>query len=175
MLTDRTTLTQFLIEERRRYPSASGELNSLILDVALACKAIAKRVAYGAIGGFLGPGNSTNGQRLDLVANDLFIRASESGGLLSGIASVKLPEPYHVPHRYPLGKYLLTFDPLDGSSNIDVNLSVGSIFSIFRSPNPGSHASVEDFLQPGSEQVCAGYAIYGPSTMIVVTVGTGVH
>jgi fructose-1,6-bisphosphatase I/sedoheptulose-1,7-bisphosphatase len=175
MLTDRTTLTQFLIEERRRYPSASGELNSLILDVALACKAIAKRVAYGAIGGFLGPGNSTNGQRLDLVANDLFIRASESGGLLSGIASVKLPEPYHVPQRYPLGKYLLTFDPLDGSSNIDVNLSVGSIFSIFRSPNPGSHASVEDFLQPGSEQVCAGYAIYGPSTMIVVTVGTGVH
>jgi fructose-1,6-bisphosphatase I/sedoheptulose-1,7-bisphosphatase len=175
MLTDRTTLTQFLIEERRRYPSASGELNSLILDVALACKAIAKRVAYGAIGGFLGPGNSTNGQRLDLVANDLFIRASESGGLLSGITSVKMPAPYHVPERYPLGKYLLTFDPLDGSSNIDVNLSVGSIFSIFRSPNPGRHASVEDFLQPGSEQVCAGYAIYGPSTMIVVTVGTGVH
>lgn len=175
MLTDRSTLTQFLIEERRRHPSASGELNSLILDVALACKAIAKRVAYGALGGVLGPASFTDGQRLDHVANDLFLRANESGGLLAGMSSVKSAQPYRVPQRYPLGKYLLSFDPLDGSSNIDVNLSVGSIFSILRAPSPGSHASAEDFLQPGSEQVCAGYAIYGPSTMIVVTVGTGVH
>ncbi|MGH3753492.1 MAG: class 1 fructose-bisphosphatase [Pseudonocardiaceae bacterium] len=180
MLTDRTTLTQFLIEERRRYPDASGELNSLILNVALACKAIAKRVAYGALGGVLGAAATTNiqgetQQKLDLVANDLFLRANEWGGLVSGMVSEELEAPHPIPERYPRGKYLLAFDPLDGSSNIDVNVSVGSIFSILRAPNPGVNAAVEDFLQPGSAQVCAGYAIYGPSTMIVLTVGTGVH
>ncbi|HEV7451403.1 MAG TPA: class 1 fructose-bisphosphatase [Pseudonocardiaceae bacterium] len=180
MLTDRTTLTQFLIEERRRYPGASGGLNSLILDVALACKAIAKRVAYGALGGVLGAAASTNvqgetQQKLDLVANDLFLRANEWGGLVSGMVSEELEAPYPIPEHYPRGKYLLVFDPLDGSSNIDVNLSVGSIFSILRAPNPGANATAKDFLQPGSQQVCAGYAIYGPSTMIVLTVGTGAH
>ncbi len=180
MLTDRTTLTQFLIEERRRYPGASGDLNSLILDVALACKAIAKRVAYGALDGVLGATATTNTggetqQKLDLVANDLFLRANEWNGLTSGMVSEELEAPHPVPDQYPRGKYLLVFDPLDGSSNIDVNLSVGSIFSILRAPNPGANATAADFLQPGSEQVCAGYAIYGPSTMIVLTVGTGVH
>ncbi len=180
MLTDHTTLAQFLIEEGRRYPGASGELNSLILDVALACKAIAKRVAYGALGGVLGAAATTNvqgetQQKLDLVANDLFLRANEWGGLVSGMVSEELEAPHPIPERYPRGKYLLAFDPLDGSSNIDVNVAVGSIFSILRAPNPGANAAVEDFLRPGSEQVCAGYAIYGPSTMIVLTVGTGVH
>ena len=180
MLTDRTTLTQFLIEERRRYPGASGELNSLILNVALACKAIAKRVAYGALGGVIGAATTTNvqgekQQKLDLVANELFLRANEWGGLVSGMVSEELEAPHPIPERYPRGKYLLAFDPLDGSSNIDVNVSVGSIFSILRAANPGTKATEEDFLQPGSEQVCAGYAIYGPSTMIVLTVGTGVH
>lgn len=180
MLADHTTLTQFLIEERRRYPSASGELNSLILHVALACKAIAKRVAYGALGDVLGAVATTNvqgetQQKLDLVANDLFLRANEWGGLISGMVSEELDEPHPIPERYPRGKYLLAFDPLDGSSNIDVNVSVGSIFSILRARKPGANATVEDFLQPGSEQVCAGYAIYGPTTMIVLTVGTGVH
>jgi fructose-1,6-bisphosphatase I / sedoheptulose-1,7-bisphosphatase len=180
MLADHTTLTQFLIEERRRYPGASGELNSLILHVALACKAIAKRVAYGALGDVLGAVATTNvqgetQQKLDLVANDLFLRANEWGGLISGMVSEELDEPHPIPERYPRGKYLLAFDPLDGSSNIDVNVSVGSIFSILRARKPGANATVEDFLQPGSEQVCAGYAIYGPTTMIVLTVGTGVH
>ncbi|MEO7194374.1 MAG: class 1 fructose-bisphosphatase [Pseudonocardiaceae bacterium] len=180
MLTDRSTLTQFLIEERRRYPGASGDLNALILDVALACKAIAKRVAYGALGDVLGAAATTNvqgetQQKLDLVANDLFLRANEWGGLVAGMVSEELEAPYPIPERYPRGKYLLMFDPLDGSSNIDVNLSVGSIFSILRAANPGSKATEEDFLRPGSEQVCAGYAIYGPSTMIILTVGTGVH
>jgi fructose-1,6-bisphosphatase I / sedoheptulose-1,7-bisphosphatase len=180
MLTDRTTITQFLIEERRRYPGASGELNSLILGVALACKAIAKRVAYGALGGVIGAAATTNvqgetQQKLDLVANELFLRANEWGGLVSGMVSEELEAPHPIPERYPRGKYLLAFDPLDGSSNIDVNVSVGSIFSILRAPKPGANATAEDFLQPGSEQVCAGYAIYGPTTMIVLTVGTGVH
>jgi fructose-1,6-bisphosphatase I/sedoheptulose-1,7-bisphosphatase len=176
MLTDRTTLTQFLIEDRRRYPGASGKLNSLILDVAMACKAVAKRVAYGALG--TAATSAVAGdtpQDLDLIANDLFLRATEWGGVVSGMASKELAAPHPIPERYPRGKYLLAFDPLDGSSNIDVNLSVGSIFSILRAPNPGAQAAAEDFLQPGSQQVCAGYAIYGPSTMIVLTVGTGVH
>jgi fructose-1,6-bisphosphatase I / sedoheptulose-1,7-bisphosphatase len=180
MLTDRTTLSQFLIEERRRHPSASGELNALILDVALACKAIAKRVAYGALGDVLGAVGTTNVQgeaqaKLDVIANDLFVRATEWGGLAAGMVSEEMAAPHPIPDRYPRGKYLLVFDPLDGSSNIDVNVSVGSIFSILRAPNPGCEAQVADFLQPGAEQVCAGYAIYGPSTMLVVTVGTGVH
>jgi fructose-1,6-bisphosphatase I/sedoheptulose-1,7-bisphosphatase len=180
MLTDRTTLTQFLIEERRRHPGASGELNALILDVARACKAIAKRVANGALGDVLGAAGSTNVQgeaqaKLDVLANDLFLRAAEWGGLVAGMVSEEMTAPCPVPDRFPRGKYLLVFDPLDGSSNIDVNVSVGSIFSILRAPNPGADASAADFLQPGAEQVCAGYAIYGPATMFVVTVGTGVH
>jgi len=180
MLTERSTLTQFLIEERRRYPDSSGELNSLILDVALACKAIAKRIASGALTGVLGSAEVTNvqgekQQKLDVLANDIFLRANEWGGLVTGMASEELEDPYLIPRKYPRGKYLLTFDPLDGSSNIDVNVSDGSIFSILRSPTPGVDAKVEDFLQPGTEQVACGYAIYGPSTMIVLTVGRGVH
>lgn len=180
MLTERTTLTQFLIEERRRHPGSSGELNALILDVALACKAISKRIASGALTGVLGKAGAVNvqgeqQQKLDVVANDIFLSANEWGGHLAGMVSEELDEPYLVPADYPRGKYLLAFDPLDGSSNIDVNLSVGSIFSILRAPIAGMNAHPEDFLQPGTEQVAAGYAIYGPATVLVVTVGTGVH
>lgn len=137
-------------------------------------------MAYGALGDVLGAEATTNvegetQQKLDMVANELFLRANEWGGLVAGMVSEELEAPYSIPERYPRGKYLLVFDPLDGSSNIDVNASTGSIFSILRAPNPGASATVGDFLQPGSEQVCAGYAIYGPSTMIVLTVGTGVH
>lgn len=180
MLTDRTTLTQFLIEERRRHPEATGDLNALILDVATACKAISRRVAQGAIGGYLGAAGRENvqgeaQQKLDVVSNDLFLRANEWGGHLAGMVSEEMDEPYSIPAQFPKGRYLLVFDPLDGSSNIDVNVSVGSIFSIMRMPGPGIGATVTDFLQPGASQVCAGYAIYGPSTMLVITVGTGVH
>ena len=180
MLADRTTLTQFLIEERRRHPGASGELNALILDVALACKAISRAVAHGALGGLLGSAATTNSQgetqkKLDVVANDLFLRSNEWGGHLAGMVSEEMEAPYVIPARYPKGRYLLVFDPLDGSSNIDVDVSVGSIFSILRAPNPGVDATAADFLQPGHQQVCAGYAVYGPSTMLVLTVGTGVH
>lgn len=180
MLTERSTLTQFLIEERRRHPGSSGELNSLILDVALACKAISKRIASGALTGVIGSAGAVNvqgeqQQKLDVVANDIFLGANEWGGQLAGMVSEELEEPYSIPAEFPRGKYLLTFDPLDGSSNIDANVSVGSIFSILRAPVPGEEARVEDFLQPGTEQVAAGYAIYGPSTVLVLTVGTGVH
>lgn len=180
MLTERTTLVQFLIEERRRHPGASGELNRLVVDVALACKAIANRVAGGALGGALGSADEVNvqgetQQKLDVLANDYFLRATEWSGYVAGMVSEELAEPYRIPDCFPRGKYLLVFDPLDGSSNIDVNVSVGSIFSILRAPNPGAEPEREDFLQQGTEQVCAGYAIYGPSTMIVLSMGTGVH
>ncbi|MBS0444333.1 MAG: class 1 fructose-bisphosphatase [Proteobacteria bacterium] len=177
----KANLTQFLIEERRRAPGATGELNALITDVSLACKAISRKVAFGALAaGVLGSAGSANVQgeeqkQLDVLSNDIFIAANEWGGHVAGMASEEMDEVYTLPPQYPRGKYLLLFDPLDGSSNIDVNVSVGSIFSILRAPNAGEDASAEDFLQPGTEQVCAGYAIYGPSTMFVLTLGSGTH
>ncbi|WP_328518962.1 class 1 fructose-bisphosphatase [Kribbella sp. NBC_00359] len=178
MLTERPTLTQFLTEERRRHPGSTADLDALILDVALACKAISQRIASGALAGVLGAAGATNvqgeqQQKLDVLANEIFLRTNEWGGLLAGMASEELEAPYPIPTRYPRGDCLLVFDPLDGSSNIDVNVSVGSIFSILRAP--GSGAELEDFLQPGTEQVAGGYAIYGPSTLLVLTVGSGVH
>ncbi|WP_420475158.1 class 1 fructose-bisphosphatase [Noviherbaspirillum sp. ST9] len=177
----RTTLTQFLIEERRRYPHASGDFNSLILNVALACKSIARAVAFGALGGVLGQaGDAVNvqgetQQKLDVLSNNAFLRLNEWGGYLAGMASEEMESVYQIPGTYPKGKYLLVFDPLDGSSNIDVNVSVGSIFSVLRAPDGVSDVTEQDFLQPGSEQVAAGYAIYGPTTMLVLTVGTGAN
>ncbi len=181
------TLVQYLIEERRRYPEATGDFNALILNVAMACKAIAKSVAYGALAGMLGNHEGDDGQsinvqgeaqkKLDVLSNDLFIRMNEWGGHLAGMASEEMAHPLPIPEHQVKGKYLLVFDPLDGSSNIDVNVSVGSIFSILRAPNHvlgGAPLTEADFLQPGTEQVAAGYAIYGPSTMLVLTVGNGV-
>jgi fructose-1,6-bisphosphatase I / sedoheptulose-1,7-bisphosphatase len=180
MLADRTTLNQFLIEERRRHPQATGDLNALINDVALACKAIARCVAYGALDNFLGSAVATNiqgevPQKLDVIANEMFLRMNEWGGHLAGMVSEEMEGHFSIPGHFPKGRYLLVFDPLDGSSNVDVNVAVGSIFSILRASMPGVDAAAADFLQAGSQQVCAGYAIYGPSTMLVITVGTGVH
>ena len=184
----RSTLTQFLIEKRRRFPSASGDFNALILDVALACKAIARGVAFGELGGMMGnhateAGGSVNVQgevqkKLDVLSNDVFIRRTEWAGNLAGMASEEMDLPYQIPGQYPRGKYLLVFDPLDGSSNIDVNVSVGSIFSILCAnrevEDTGRDVTDADFLQVGSKQVAAGYALYGPTTMLVLTVCDGV-
>jgi fructose-1,6-bisphosphatase I/sedoheptulose-1,7-bisphosphatase len=182
----RSTLIQFLIEERRRHPGATGDLNGLIADVALACKAISRKVAFGGLADVLGdhdksgPGRAINVQgetqkTLDVLSNNIFLRANEWGGHVAAMASEELDDIHLLPGHYPRGKYLLAFDPLDGSSNIDVNVSVGSIFSITRAVRPGEDATGADFLQPGTQQVCAGYAIYGPSTMLVLTLGNGTH
>ena len=185
----KATLTQFLIEQRRRAPGATGDLNALITDVSLACKAISRKVAYGALGGVLGndagaaPNSAEGGvnvqgetqKALDVISNNIFLRANEWGGHVAGMLSEELADIYTLPAQYPRGKYLLMFDPLDGSSNIDVNIAVGSIFSIARAATPGEDARPGDFLQPGTQQVCAGYAIYGPSTMLVLTLGHGTH
>jgi fructose-1,6-bisphosphatase I / sedoheptulose-1,7-bisphosphatase len=176
----KSTLTQFLIEERRRAPQATGDLNALITDVSLACKAISRKVAYGALAGVLGSAGTGNVQgeeqkTLDVMSNQMFLRANEWGGHVAGMVSEELEEMYCLPKQYLRGKYLLAFDPLDGSSNIDVNVTVGSIFSVMRAITPKKDPKPEDFLQLGTEQVCAGYAIYGPSTMLVLTLGKGTH
>jgi fructose-1,6-bisphosphatase I/sedoheptulose-1,7-bisphosphatase len=185
-LSKRPTLTQYLIEQRRRFPQASGGLNALILDVSVACKAIARSVAHGELGEAaegVAHGGALNVQgevqkRLDVVSNEMFVRTAEWSGNLAGMASEEMDTPYQIPGAYPRGKYLLVFDPLDGSSNIDVNVTVGSIFSILRAPADvvasGRDVVEADFLQPGVQQVAAGYALYGPTTMIVLSVGNGV-
>jgi len=179
MLTKTITLTQFLIEERRRFPQASGAFNSLVLSVALACKFLSKRVAYGALSGMHGAAGETNiqgeaQQKLDVLANETFLHCLQWGGYARGMLSEEMEEPWISPGAGE-GDYLLAFDPLDGSSNIDVNVSVGSIFSLLRAPAQKRRAEIRDFLQPGTQQVAAGYAIYGPTTMFVLTVGRGVY
>lgn len=185
----KSTLTKFLIEERRRAPNAIGDLNALITDVSLACKAISRKVAYGVLDGALGGSALGTAQSaagtvnvqgeeqtaLDIRSNQMFMRANEWGGHVAGMVSEEMEEAYTLPPQYPRGKYLLLFDPLDGSSNIDVNVTVGSIFSIIRAVTPAQDPKPADYLQPGTEQVCAGYAIYGPSTMLVLTLGKGTH
>ena len=174
----KSTLTQFLIEERRKHPAATGELNALVIDVSLACKAISRKVAFGGLAGVLGSAGSGNVQgeeqkTLDVLSNTMFLRATEWGGHVAGMVSEEMEAPYTLPPQYARGKYLLMFDPLDGSSNIDVNVTVGSIFAIHRAPQPRQDPQPQDYLQPGTTMVCGGYAIYGPSTMLVLTLGNG--
>ena len=174
------SLIQFIIEEQRHIPNASGEFTGLLSDVISACKQIAHDVNKGALIGVLGSAGSENIQgetqkKLDIITNDVFIKANEWGGHLAAMASEEMDDIYPIPAKYPKGKYLITFDPLDGSSNIDVNISVGTIFSILRCPEGVTNPTAEDFLQPGTEQVCAGYALYGPNTMMVITTGNGVN
>lgn len=180
MLSGKTTLTQFIIEEQRRFPGVSGDFSGLLADIGTACKAISASVRQGALAGILGSAGSENVQdeeqkKLDVIANETMLRSCEWGGHLAGMASEEMVEIQPTPTCYPHGKYLLLFDPLDGSSNIDVNVSVGTIFSILRAPSNQETVEVKDFLQPGVRQVCAGYAIYGPSTMLVLTTGNGVN
>ncbi|MFT4171595.1 MAG: class 1 fructose-bisphosphatase [Rhodocyclaceae bacterium] len=176
----RVTLTQFLIEQQRDQKHIPADLRLLIEVVARAVKTISVHVGKSAVAGLLGNAGTENIQgeaqkKLDVVANELLLQANEWGGHLAAMASEEMEQPYPIPTRYPKGGYLLVFDPLDGSSNIDVNISVGTIFSVLRRPEGVEEAGEDAFLQPGSEQVAAGYAIYGPSTMLVLTVGTGTH
>ena len=173
-----TTLTQFIIEEGRRQASARGAFTRLLNDVATACKRVSHLVRRGELAGVLGAAGRENVQgedqkKLDLLANDVFIDAMERSGLLAGIASEEMDAHYPIPARYPRGDYLLAMDPLDGSSNIDVDGATGTIFSITR--HAGEAAPTDaDFLVPGREQVCAGYCLYSSATMLVLTTGNGV-
>lgn len=175
-----TTLNQFLIEEQRRLGGADSDLPALINDIAVACKRLSYVISQGALVGVLGSAGSENVQgetqkKLDVLSNDIVIEAAQRGGYLAGMASEEMDDLYPIPAEYPKGKYLLMFDPLDGSSNIDVNISVGTIFSVLRCPEGVTNPAVADFMQPGTQQVCAGYALYGPSTLLVLTTGHGVN
>ncbi len=172
------SLTRYLVEQQRAEGSIPAQLRLLIEVVARACKSISHAVNKGALGGVLGAAQTENVQgeiqkKLDIIANEVLIEANEWGGHLAAMASEEMEDIYVVPNRYPQGEYLLLFDPLDGSSNIDVNVSIGTIFSVLRKPE--GHDVVEgDFLQAGSQQVAAGYCVYGPQTTLVLTVGHGV-
>ena len=175
----RVTLTQFLIEQQRA-GRVNPELRLLLEVVARAVKAISVNVSKGALAGVLGEAGTDNVQgeaqkKLDVIANEILVQANEWGGHLAAMASEEVETVCQIPFDYPKGGFLLLFDPLDGSSNIDVNISVGTIFSVLRNPPDHTEPTEEDFLQPGREQVAAGYAVYGPSTMLVLTVGNGVH
>jgi len=174
------TLTQFIIQSQRAHPEATGEFSGLLNVIATACKVIATAASRGALAGVLGSAEQENVQgevqkKLDVLSNEIMLRATEWGGHLVALASEEMEDIYPVPENFPRGKYLLVFDPLDGSSNIDANISVGTIFSVLRSPDPEAVPTLEHFLQTGAEQVCAGYALYGPSTMLVLTTGQGTH
>ena len=176
----RTTFSKFIIEDQRRRPNADPELTGLLNDIQTACKLIAFAVARGAlnVAPALETGINVQGEEqkpLDVIANDIMLRECEWGGKLCGMASEEMDEPYVVPSTYPRGEYLLIFDPLDGSSNLDVNVTVGTVFSVLRAPKGVTEPTASDFLQPGQEQVAAGFALYGPSSMIVITLGAGVH
>jgi fructose-1,6-bisphosphatase I len=177
----RVTLSRFLIEQQRESGNLPPQLRLLIEVVARACKAISHTINKGELGGVLGSLGQENIQgevqkKLDVIANDILLEANEWGGNLAALASEEMEALHPIPHRYPKGEYLLVYDPIDGSSNIDVNLSVGTIFSVLKAPDEASGRDVTeaDFLQAGRHQVAAGYAIYGPQTTLVLTFGKGV-
>lgn len=175
------TLSRHIIEEERRYPEATGEFTDLMNDIAFAAKLISYHTNKAGLLNILGETGEVNVQgekvkKLDIFAHETMVKALDHGGNLCVMASEEVEDIIAIPKEYPLGKYVCLFDPLDGSSNIDANVSVGTIFSIYRRVTPdGKPGTLEDCLQVGRKQVCAGYVIYGSSTMLVYTTGFGVH
>lgn len=174
-------LTHYLVEQQRQHGVVTADVRLLLETVARACKAISHAVSKGALGGVLGSLESENVQgevqkKLDVISNEILLEANEWGGNLAAMASEEMDTLHRIPAHFPKGKNLLLFDPLDGSSNIDVNVSIGTIFSVLQLPEEANTRDVQeaDFLQPGVKQVAAGYAVYGPQTMLILTVGAGV-
>src|SRR3954469_23692645 len=174
------TIERFIIEQERQHPEATGELSGILYDIALAAKMIASKVRMAGLADILGSAGSQNiqgevQQKLDVVSNEIIIKAMDHTGRLCAMASREDPGLIQIPEPCRCGRYVLLFDPLDGSSNIDVNVPVGTIFSVVKKITRGRHGEMEDLLQPGRRQVAAGYVIYGSSTMLVYTTGQGVH
>jgi len=174
------TIERFIIEQERLHPEATGELSGILYDMALAAKMIASKVRLSGLADIIGATANSNvqgeiQQKLDVFSNDTIIKAMDHGGRLCAMASEEEPGLIQIPDGFRCGKYCLMFDPLDGSSNIDVNVPVGTIFSVVQKITRGRHGEMEDMLQPGRRQVAAGYVIYGSSTMLVYTTGQGVH
>jgi fructose-1,6-bisphosphatase I len=181
MATSFMTIARHIFEEQSKHPSATGELSKLLHDLSLAAKVISLEVNKAGlvdIIGFTGENNVHGEQvkKLDMLAHDMLIKAMDHGGHLCVMASEEEEDIIQIPKKFNIGKYVLLFDPLDGSSNIDANISIGTIFSIYRRISPdGTPGTMEDCLQPGIKQVAAGYIVYGSSTMLVYTAGAGVH
>lgn len=176
------TLSRHIIEEQRRHPAASGKFTSVLMDMAMAAKIISREVNKAGLVDILGGTGEENPhgehvQKLDEYANEVIYKALDHAGSLCCMASEENDDILPIPDQFPKGDYVLLFDPLDGSSNIDVNVSIGTIFSIQRrvSGPPGSNGRLEDCLQPGRNQVAAGYVVYGSSTILVYSSGNGVH
>ncbi len=178
-MSSKISLSRYLVEQQRNKGHIPADLRLLLEVVARACKSISHAVNKGALGGVLGSAEIENVQgevqkKLDIIANEVLLEANEWGGHLAAMASEEMDSIYLVPNRYPQGEYLLMFDPLDGSSNIDVNVSIGTIFSVLKKSDDNQGVTEQDFLQPGKNQVAAGYCVYGPQTTLVLTVGDGV-
>lgn len=174
------TIDRFIIEQEREHPGATGALSGILTDLALAAKMIANKVRSAGLADVLGSAGLENvqgevQQKLDIIANETIIKAMDHGGRLCCMASEEMEALIPIPEKFSTGRYVLLFDPLDGSSNIDVNVPVGTIFSVLPQKTDGTHGTIADALQPGSAQVAAGYVIYGSSTMLVYTTGNGVH
>ncbi len=174
------TIDRYIIEQERLYPQATGELSGILYDLALAAKMIANKVRRAGLADVLGATEDVNvqgetQQKLDVLANTIIIKALDHGGRLAAMASEEEADIIQIPDKFRTGKYVILFDPLDGSSNIDVNVPVGTIFSVLRKVSHGSRGEMVDMLQPGRRQVAAGYVIYGSSTMLVYTTGQGAH
>jgi fructose-1,6-bisphosphatase I len=178
-----TTLNEFILDRQADFPGASGELSRILNDIAVAAKIVSRDVRRaGLVDDILGAHGEVNiqgeeQQKLDVVADQQFIRMFEMGGEICGIASEENDDFLAFENEHAKkGKYVVLFDPLDGSSNIDVNVSIGTIFSIYkRKSERGTLATLEDMLQPGTDQIAAGYVLYGSSTMLVYTTGKGVN
>src|SRR5690606_23490432 len=174
------TIERHIIEQERKYPHATGAFSNILYDIALAAKIISNEVNKAGLLDILGATDETNvhGERvrkLDIWAHEVIFKALDHGGHLCCMASEEAEDVIPIPDKFPTGKYVLLYDPLDGSSNIDANVSIGTIFSIHRKISSGERGTLEDCLQPGRSQVAAGYVVYGSSTMLVYTTGAGVH
>lgn len=174
------TIDRFIVEHERLYPNATGRLSGILYDLALASKMIANKVRLAGLADILGAQGTDNvqgeaQQKLDVIANDIIIKALDHGGRLCAMASEEEPDIIRIPEKFRRGKYLLLFDPLDGSSNTDVNMPLGAIFSVLKHDGKGAMPAEAQLLRRGTEQVAAGYLLYGASTMLVFTVGRGVH
>jgi len=174
------TISRFLVGEERRHPEATGAFTHLLHDIALAAKVIGREVNKAGLVDILGGAGDQNVhgelvQKLDVFANNVMYRALDHTGLVACLASEENEDFIPIPDKFPSGDYVVIYDPLDGSSNIDVNVSIGTIFSIHRKISSGERGTLEDCLQPGTSQVAAGYILYGSSTMLVYTSGAGVH
>jgi len=174
------TIERHILDQERTHPEATGVLTNLLYDMALAAKVIARETTRAGLAEVLGEAGLVNIQgervmKLDLFANRTIIRLNDHTGRLAVMASEEEEEVIPIPERYPVGKYVLLFDPLDGSSNIDYNVSIGTIFAIYRRKSPDGPGRLEDCLQKGRDLVAAGYVIYGSSTMLVYSTGNGVH